>query len=781
MSDSRPSPPADRGEMEASVHTVRLEDFLSTLRRHVRLVVGVVAVTMAASALVAYTIGPVYRAVAVIRLSDPRRALTGGVVIDPARSDERADLLMSQVELLKSRTVAGAVVDSMPMLRVRTEKFPPSLLGEVTVPVSAGADSFQLTFSEVGFTAEGPSGQRGTAYGTAVDFNGIRFAVLRRAEAGEGRVQVLSRDAAIGRLLHDLQVRPRPRTDIVDVAYSAPDPHFAQQVVNRVVDIFRSTSAEAAQQQSKRRREFLEEQLEVNDSLLAEAREALTEFHQRARAYGSPEALAREQIALTGLELERQKLETDRGTYQRLLASLRGRDGDVSRAALQRALSTERVATNPTVAQLSTQLFQHEAARDSLASRSASHPDLPRLHQLISSTETNLLRAVQSGLQGAIASLDARIASLSEYVETRQQHLSATEAEEARLTQRVENASRVTAELRIEYQKAGIAEAVTVGHVEIVDHAALPMEPAGIGLAEQLALGLLVGLLLGSGGAFLAERLGSAIAGRGQVEQLGMSVLGVVTHLDRDAKAKGAKGAKSPNAVTEAFRGIRLSLANAYGSPGPIVVTVTSPGSGDGKSFVSSNLALAFAYAGHRTLLLDADLRRGALHRVLDLPRQPGLTDFLVGGAPHERVLQSTSYPSLDFLASGSRRGDAPELVGSRAMADLVARLRSAYDVIVFDTAPLGAGVEALTLGSLAGNVLIVLRLGRTDRELAEAKLEVLRRMPLRLLGAVLNDVRDGSDYRAYAYYMDGYELTNEPPFQPLAAGGKRAEPRGAG
>ena len=82
------------------------------------------------------------------------------------------------------------------------------------------------------------------------------------------------------------------------------------------------------------------------------------------------------------------------------------------------------------------------------------------------------------------------------------------------LTERVDNARKVADELRTEYQKAGIAEAVTVGQVEIVDHATLPMKPAGIGLAEQLALGLLVGLMLGAGGAFVAERVGSSIARR---------------------------------------------------------------------------------------------------------------------------------------------------------------------------------------------------------------------------------------------------------------------------
>ena len=755
-------------EPEVSVRTVRLEELLAILRRHMRLVVGVVLATVAAAGVVAYVTGPAYRAVAVIRMSDPRRALTGGVVLDPARADERfSDPLLSQAELLTSRAVAGAVVDSMPALRmVTTRDLPLSFLGEVAVPAAAGPVSFRIAFGQDSFIVRGTSGRWSAPYGSAVESHGIRFAVLHRPDASTARLQVLSREAAITRLLARLRVKPRLNTDIVDVTYSAPDPYVAQHVLNQVVDIFKSASAEDAQQQSKRRREFLESQLKVNDSLLADARQALTAFRQRAGAYGSREALAREQIGLAGVELQRQQLEAERRTDESLLASLR--DSSVSRKALQTALATPGVAASPPVTQLSTQLFQYQRARDSLASRSASHPDLPRLNQLIGSTEADLLHAVQGSVQSAITSLDGRITAMND-IRARQQQLSTTEEEEARLTERVDNAQKVADELRVEYQKAKIAEAVTVGQVEIVDHAALPAKPAGIGLPEQIALGLLLGLMLGSAGAFLADRLGGTIAQRVQVEQLGMSVIGVITHLDRNAKGNGAT---SPDAVVEAFRGLRLSLVNEYDpASGPIVVTVTSPGSGDGKSFVSSNLALAFSYAKQRTVLVDADLRRGALHRVLNLRRQPGLTDFLAGDVARAPVLQTTSHPGLAFIASGTRRRDAPELLGSAAMADLVTSLRSTYDVIVLDTAPLGAGVDALALAKLAGNLLMVLRLGRTDRELAEAKLEILRRLPLRVLGAVLNDVRDESEYRAYAYYMDGYGLTNEPLFRPLAGG----------
>src|SRR2546426_5713297 len=223
--------------------------------------------------------------------------------------------------------------------------------------------------------------------------------------------------------------------------------------------------------------------------------------------------------------------------------------------------------------------------------------DLPRLNLLISATEAKLLRAVQAGVQGAIASLDGRIAGINDVRARRAGNLQ-RDAEEARLTERVDNARKVADELRTEYQKAGIAEAVTVGQVEIVDHATLPTKPAGIGLPEQLVLGLLVGLMLGTGGAFVAERVGSAIARRVEVEHLGLSVLGIVPRCGRETDKKGSGSA---DAAVEAFRGIRLNVLNAHGAPGPAVGAVTSPGRGDGEAFVGSNLALAFAHGPGRS------------------------------------------------------------------------------------------------------------------------------------------------------------------------------------
>src|SRR5206468_2496654 len=112
----------------------------------------------------------------------------------------------------------------------------------------------------------------------------------------------------------------------------------------------------------------------------------------------------------------------------------------------------------------------------------------------------------------------------------------------------------------------------------------------------------------------------------------------------------GGKSARPHEGVAELvepLRGTCLNLVYAYGAAGPMLVTITSPGPGDGKSFLAANLALTFAEGGHRTLLVDADIRRGVLHRRLTARRRPGLTDCLRGEVPFEAILQQTAYPLL--------------------------------------------------------------------------------------------------------------------------------------
>jgi capsular exopolysaccharide synthesis family protein len=220
--------------------------------------------------------------------------------------------------------------------------------------------------------------------------------------------------------------------------------------------------------------------------------------------------------------------------------------------------------------------------------------------------------------------------------------------------------------------------------------------------------------------------------------------------------------------VIEAFRSVRLNLMHSYDQGSVVALAISSPSPGDGKSLIASNLALSFAEAGYRTVLVDGDIRRGDLHRTFGVERRPGLLDHLSGEADPTAVLRPTTHVNLMVVPCGTRRRQGPELLGSARMQDFINVLRGRFEVIIIDTPPLGAGIDPFVLGTATGNLALVLRAGETDRQLAEAKLQVLDRLPIRLLGAILNDVRVGEGaYKYYAYsygYLAGDEETAELP-----------------
>jgi capsular exopolysaccharide synthesis family protein len=205
-------------------------------------------------------------------------------------------------------------------------------------------------------------------------------------------------------------------------------------------------------------------------------------------------------------------------------------------------------------------------------------------------------------------------------------------------------------------------------------------------------------------------------------------------------------------------------VQHAYGAAGPVLITITSPGKSDGKSFMSANLAHSFAQTGYRTLLIDGDVRCGGLHRIMKGARRPGLTDVLANHLPPEQVVQTTPYPLLSFIGGGSRMHSGPELLSSEAVPRLLTALRPHYDVILVDSAPLAAGVDAYALATATGSLLMVLRTGVTDRVITAAKIELLKGLPIRVLGVVLNGVLPGPAYNYYAYSLTGYEVREEDP-----------------
>jgi tyrosine-protein kinase Etk/Wzc len=328
--------------------------------------------------------------------------------------------------------------------------------------------------------------------------------------------------------------------------------------------------------------------------------------------------------------------------------------------------------------------------------------------------------------------------------------------EEARRQREVFIADQIYTDLQRRYSSAVLAEASAVPDVAVLDTASVPSRPSSDTATSIFLVAILASLGLGIGAAILLDQTDRRFRYPEQATRdLGLDIMSGIPTIrnPRNASARLQEASQ----LVEAFRSLSLTVRSAFDGIGPVVLTVSSPGPGDGKSFVSANLAMALADGGYRTVVIDGDIRRGALHSVFAPASQtPGLTDYLAGEAVLGEVLLPTSHPGLFLVPSGRRRRNGPELLAGEGMVNMVRDLRQQFDAIIVDSAPLGAGIDPFALGVATGAMLIVLRTGETDRKLAQAKLEVLDRMPVRVLGTVLNDIGESPQFKYY-YYLEGY------------------------
>jgi succinoglycan biosynthesis transport protein ExoP len=385
----------------------------------------------------------------------------------------------------------------------------------------------------------------------------------------------------------------------------------------------------------------------------------------------------------------------------------------------------------------------------------------PRIKQLAEAVRALEIETIPRITADVLNSLKAREPDLTSRIEEGSQELRAIPVrttEEMRLARRVAASENLYNSLKARYGEVSIAEAETTPDLAVLDTAVVPTAPSSNEAPRYMLLSALASLGLALALALILDRFDPRFRYPEQATRdLGLLIAGTVPRFKANRRGEFQLAAMSQ--AVESYRTLRLALLYDFPDGTPIVLAVSSPSTGDGKSLVSSNLGLAFASAGSRTLLIDGDVRRGTLHSTFDTTVTPGLVDYLHGQASADSIVRSTASENLFLIPRGTRRIRAPELLVSELMNSLVNAMRLQFDVVIIDSPPLVAGIDAYALGAAAGSMLIVLRPEKTDRKLAAAKLEILDRLPIRILGAVLNAVPDGGAYRYYGAdysYNDG-------------------------
>ena len=556
-----------------------------------------------------------------------------------------------------------------------------------------------------------------------------------------------------------------PQSNFLKLTFQYPDRDLAATILNTWTAEYVRVAADLKKRNMVEFSRILEGQLEFSRKSLEDAERALENFRVHTitlPAEGGPIAVGLEATrdpAMRSYFDQKQQydnLKHDREAVEKAIAN-----ATAGVAPWEGLLLIPSVTENQGGEALSVAFKQQYDLQAELATKKVAFTDeflkddIARLNTLQQVTIPGLANQMLVTLREREGDFQRRIAGASKEM----QAIPARTIEEMRLRRAVTISDGLYTTLKTRYAEAKLAEAGATPDVNVLDPAVAPLKPTKNTAPSILAIAVLGGIAGAIALAMLLDRMDKRFRYPEQAsENLGLSIVGVVPQLP-----KGGLDSRSPEQVlqlVESFRSLRMHVIHSV--RGPLRVAISSAASGDGKSLVSANLAMSFAEAGYRTVLIDGDTRRGALHRMFGAKPDKGFTEYLFGEAEIAQVVFPTGHDKLTLIGCGRRHPRSPELLTSPRLMTLMDALSASYDVVIFDTPPLAAGIDGYAVSAAAGNLLMVVRIGQTERRLASAKLAVADRLPINIIGTVLNGVELKGEFQYYGYAA-GYGIEESP------------------
>jgi polysaccharide biosynthesis transport protein len=578
----------------------------------------------------------------------------------------------------------------------------------------------------------------------------VKFSVSPPRDISNGLISRLSTKQDLG-------------SNFLWLTFQDPDPAGAAKTLNAWAAEFVKVATGLKTRTAVEFSKVLDGQLQFAQASLVDAERALENFRVHTitlPAEGGPVAAGVEMTRDPALKsffdqkIAFDNLRQDRDALEKMMVN-----AAAGRVPYEGLLQIESVAKGPGAEGLRAAFTQRNTLRAQLAVEQARYTDsMPAVKNLLGQLRVLENQTIPTLANQQLLQLREREGDFERRIGGASRELQAVPArtmEEMRLNRAVKIADGLYTTLKSRYAEAQLAEASASPDINILDLAVAPLSPT-----KNTAPMILLGSVLGGVAAAIALAILLDTMDRRfryphqATDELGLTIAGTIPRLPK--KGLDLKSPEQVVQLIESFRSIRMHVMHSASSPTSLAVTSAAPG--DGKSLVSANLAMSFAEAGLRTLLVDGDTRRGNLHAMFGAQVQPGLTEFLVKGTAVPSLIQKTPYDNLWILACGRRHTNSPELLSTPRLTTLVEALRRSYDVIIFDTPPLAAGIDGYAISAAAGNLLMVVRIGQTERRLAVSKLAVADRLPINMLGTVLNCVDLKGEFKYYGYAA-GYSV----------------------
>ena len=737
---------------------VKLSDYWRIIYRGKWIIILSFLVVVAATAYYSFTTPPTYEAKCMVMV-DQTGGMTQSLFDISPFGGKQVTMMNNQVQILKSRRLAREVVSNL--LR------------------DGFRDSLKLFYVEKK---------------DAEPINYFRLGV-KRLQGG-------------------LTVDPIRDTDIIKINLKAGSAYEAAFLANRVATTFQELDRQFSRGEISQVVSFLDDQLKKKEQDLRNSEEALRAYQQSSGVFALPDETKELVTQLVDFESQLATAKTDLEANKRRLEFLKTQLGQM-RADVENGLKN---ISTPLISQLKQKIAESEATLTALEIQKSKSPvqydqinELKRSIQVMKkqlNAEIKKLFASKTPIRDSLEpywdvvqkvvdlqtenlALKAQVSELGKIVKKYTDKMDTLPDKSLKLA-RLERAKTLNENIYLmmkqKYEESRVTEAGQIGKIRIIDQAMPPEFPVSPKKKMNLLLGILIGLGLGIGVVFFMEYIDNSIKTIEDVEQLGLPLLAAIPKIEPENENEsifsfpGKKKhhhshvvddsgmiaqrlvthlrPKSP--ISEAYRSLRTQIQYSKTETPIRTILVSSPGPGEGKSTSVTNLAITMAQMGARTILVDSDLRRPVLHSLFGMRKDNGLTNFLVGNAPLEDIIQSTAVENLYLMTSGILPPNPAELVGSKRMKTLIELLGKQFDYVLFDSPPIIAVTDAIVMAPLVDGVVVVVRSQKTDKDATQRAFELLNNVNARVPGILLNDVSSAFTYGSYYYYYYYYYYYGE-------------------
>ncbi len=732
---------------------------------------------------------PIWRASATIRLEEMERnpLASETAALIGFSSDEEIE---TEMEVLRSKTMAGRVADSL-ALQVQVARPEEHARAQIFASVHSVPDAvpgaYVLERDGDGFRLHSDTGEDlGPApIGSPTTVGGVTFSLAPSAREHDPiEFTVLPRREAVRAMASQLSIRQvKPDVSMIEVVYEGPDSSLVAQIPNQYARLFMAQRRSEHRTEASSTVDFLREQIDSISVDLIEAEQELRAF-QEAEGVVALQAEGEARIGqVAALQAQRDALEAESYSMGRLLQEAESAPAEPGQPSPYRGLvAYPRLLAASATSSLLSNLANLENERQGLLTqRTEDDMDVQALTARIESIEDQLhsmATTYHRGITREVSSLESslgREAGILSTIPRKQLEMSRRQRETQLLQQ-------VYTLLQTRLKEAEIAEAVQDPSARIVDPASIDGGPVKPRSLMNFGLALVLGAMAGLGAAVLREARDKTVHTREDLKRLtGAPVLALIPYLDSSDRSltrgrmkfltdrlggngQGEEGdrrdmvlaaGESRGAVSEAFRTLRTNVTFTAADEVPRTLMITSALPSDGKTITSINLAHAFAQQGLSVIIVDADLRRGQIHSVLETDCEPGLSNVLIDAATIDAAVRRLTLQEveLDVLPRGTSPPNPSELLGGSRMRWLLEQLVERYDHVIFDTPPVSLVADASVLAPLMEGVLLVARAGYTEEAAIKNAMEQLLHVGAPVKGTILNCIDERSQrYSGYSY-----------------------------